>query len=81
MEGLSMPVFQGFSGIPDVTAHLRASGTYLCLPCDVQFEFSSGHTACPSCSSGTREDITALYIEHDAEQAEFMAAFDFGEGD
>ena len=60
---------------------VRASGVYLCLPCDRQFDYAPGHTDCPICHAEQREDVAALYIEHDAEVAEFIHAFDFGEGD
>jgi hypothetical protein len=59
----------------------RASGVYLCLPCDRQFDYEPGHTNCPECKTDQRDDLAALYIEHDAEEAEWIQAFDFGEGD
>lgn len=77
-----MPVStHGFAFLSDLSIEARVNGLYMCLPCDLQFEFSAGHTRCPSCSSLSRQDITALYVEHDADEAEFMQAFDFGEGD
>ena len=76
MIGEGIPAVQG--GIYSV---VRNSGVYMCLPCDSQFNYAPGHTTCPSCNAATREDLTALYIEEDAEQAEFVQMFDFGEGD
>ena len=56
---------------------------YMCLPCDLQFYANqdTGTHACPSCRSVGRDDISALHIVNDEEHAEFLAAFDFGEGD
>ena len=78
MEGHAMSFMHP---VPGDIATARISGTYMCLPCDVQFEYEAQQTDCPSCHSVAREDITALYVEHDAEEAEFKQAYDFGEGD
>lgn len=59
----------------------RHDGVYLCVPCDVQFDYSARQTHCPTCDADSRDDIAALYIDHDAEEADFVQAFDFGEGD
>jgi hypothetical protein len=59
----------------------RTSGLYLCMPCDVQFNYSPSHTSCPSCSSQSRDDVNALYIEEDAECSELIQSLNFGEGD
>lgn len=59
----------------------RVDGLYLCMPCDVQFSYDENHTNCPSCSTNGREDLAALYVEHDAVEAEFVQANHFTGGD
>jgi len=70
-----------FAGGYEPQFSFRASGIYLCLPCDRQFDYAPGQENCPECKTDTRADLTALYIEHDSEQAEWIEAFDLGEGD
>ena len=81
VEGPGMSFMLPFAGNLGLSAVARVSGTYMCLPCDVQFEHAAGHTSCPCCHTGERADLAALYVEHDSEEAEFVQAFDFGEGD
>ena len=72
---------QMFAGNLALALPPRATGTYMCLPCDVEFEYSPWQTNCPGCATDMRDDISALYIEHDVEEDEFVQMFDFGEGD
>jgi hypothetical protein len=80
MEGNFMSMLNhAYEG--EVVVATRASGVYLCVPCDLQFDYRPGNTDCPACSTEERDELAALYIEHDAEEAEFVHALNFSAGD